>query len=57
MKHYGQYPVLKIIRIMNRLRVLIRSDGSEEIQKAWDEIEPIIDFFFQPQITEHEHKG
>jgi len=42
---------------MNRLRVLIRSEGSEEIQKVWDEIEPIIDFFFQPQITEHEHKG
>jgi hypothetical protein len=42
---------------MNRLRVLIRSEGSEEIQKAWDEIEPIIDFFFQRPPTDKEHKG
>lgn len=57
MKYYGQYPVTKIIKIVDDLRKAIRSEGTPAIQGAWDKIEPVIDFFLRRPDSTEEHKG
>jgi exodeoxyribonuclease VIII len=44
---YGNVPATEIIKQIEKLRQLIRKEGSPAIQNAWDEFEPRVDFLFQ----------
>lgn len=57
MDHYGKYPVTKIIKNVDILRKAIRAEGTQRVQEAWDEIEPVIDFFLRRKDQDPEHRG
>ena len=44
---YGNRNVPKMIRQVDTLRQLIRAKGVPEIQAAWDDIEPHIDYAYR----------
>jgi hypothetical protein len=46
-RRYGRRKVTKMYADINRLRALIRAEGTEAIQAAWDEVEEHIDFVYQ----------
>lgn len=39
--------IVKMYNRINRLRKLIRSEGTPAIQEVWDEVEQFIDKFFK----------
>lgn len=43
---YGRRRVPRMIQKVNRLREVIRNQGTPDIQSAWDDVEQIIDFAF-----------
>lgn len=44
---YGKRNVAKMIRQINALRLAIRSEGTEAIQSAWDDVEEHIDYAYR----------
>lgn len=44
---WGHLRVVKLINKINRLRRIIREEGSPRLQAAWDEVEPMLDYFLQ----------
>lgn len=56
-RHYGKYPVTKIIKNVDLLRKAIRAEGTQRVQDAWDEIEPVIDFFLRRSDDNPEQGG
>lgn len=48
---YGNRRVPKMYAEINRLRALIRAEGTPAIQEAWDGIEEWVDYLFQqPEV-------
>lgn len=46
---YGRRNVAKMYAQINLLRNLIRAEGTEEIQRAWDAVEEHIDYVYRAE--------
>jgi hypothetical protein len=46
-ERYGNRKVPKMMAEVNKLRSLINSEGSEDIQEAWMRVEEFLDFLYQ----------
>lgn len=47
MQKYGKRNVPKMIQDVEKLRQLIRAQGTPEIQDAWDKVEEHIDYAYR----------
>lgn len=51
-QRYGNRKVTKMYAQINALRKVIRSEGTPEIQDAWDAVEEHVDFVYSRNASE-----